>query len=73
MNSCPHCGKAVFRPSKDKKKLKAKTSMLVLHKGGEVEINCGSCGYGILLPLSADEGTPKLRKAVEPRLMITKT
>lgn len=73
VNDCPHCGKAVFRQSKDQKKLKAKTSIVVLHKGGDVEINCGSCGKGVLLPLVVKAGSPTLQKARAPKLVVPKT
>lgn len=72
MEACPHCGSAVFRKSKDGAKLKAKTRILVLHKAGEVEINCGSCGKGVLLPLVLAPGAPELKKADMPKLVVRK-
>ncbi len=70
--ACPHCEKPIFRKSADGAKLKAKTRILVLHKaGGEVEINCGSCGKGVLLPLIVVD-TLKLRKAHMPKLVVRK-
>jgi len=62
MEGCPHCGKAVFRLSPDGLKLKAPTTCLVIHKSGEVEINCPKCKLGVLVPL-ATAGTLELRKA----------
>jgi hypothetical protein len=61
---CPHCGGNLFHKSADGEKLKAKTSMLILHKGGAVEVNCGICKRGVLLPLVIREGPVELRKAV---------
>jgi hypothetical protein len=49
-------------------KLKARTRIVVLHKAGEVEINCDGCGKGILLPLARVEGAG-IRKADMPRLV----
>lgn len=72
MKACPHCGQAVFRKSKDGAKLKAKTRILVLHKAGEVEINCGACGKGVLLPLVLAKGEVGLRKADMPKLVVRK-
>lgn len=49
---CPFCNSDVFALSQDGERLKANTSMLVLHKAtNEVEINCATCKNGILLPL----------------------
>ncbi len=53
MTACPHCDAALFRSSGDK--LKARTSMLVLHKSGNVEINCPSCRRGVYLPLAISD------------------
>jgi len=72
MKSCPHCGQPVFRKSATGQKLKAKTRILVLHKSGDVEINCGGCGKGVLLPLAVIEGETELRKAEPPRLVARK-
>ncbi len=56
-NQCPHgCGSVVFRS--DEGKLKAKTSMLVLHRDGDTEIVCPRCGGGIILPLTQERGVP---------------
>jgi len=43
--------------------------MLVLHKSGEVEINCRRCKHGVLLPLTLASGAFVLRKA-EPRYVV---
>lgn len=66
---CPHCGTALFQRSAGGAKLKARTSILVLHKSGDVEINCRKCGGGVFLPLAAIPGA--LRKAhAPPRLVV---
>lgn len=70
--ACPHCAQPMFKATGDGRKLKARTSMLVLHKGGSVEINCGVCGKGVIIPLELRAGPVELRKAVEPRLVIPK-
>lgn len=66
MKKCPHCGKTVFRLAPDGLRVKAATTCLVLHKSGEVEINCPKCKLGILVPLEAREGDLELKKA-KPR------
>lgn len=68
--NCPHCTALVFRPSPGK--LKARTKILVLHKSGEVEINCGVCGKGVLLPLVIKPDSLELRKADSPKLIVRK-
>jgi hypothetical protein len=70
---CPHCTQPVFRLSQDGQKLKAKTSMLVLHKSGEVETNCGACGRGVIIPLTLKEGPIELKKSSEPRLIVRRS
>lgn len=72
MKDCPHCQQPIFRKSAGGSKLKARTKILVLHKSGEVEINCASCGKGVLLPLQVAEDAPELRKAEPPRLIARK-
>lgn len=71
---CPHCSEAVFRATPDAEKLKARTTMLVLHKSGGVEINCARCGHGVLLPLQLSDGPFELKKASSDakRLVIRK-
>ena len=64
--NCPHCSKAVFRLSADGGKIKAITNCLVLHKSGDVEINCGHCKRGLIVPLMPQPGESKLRKARDP-------
>ena len=71
-NKCPWCEKVVFKLSKDGSRIKAPTSILVLHKSGDVEINCGHCRKGVLLPLAAKEGHKQLRKAVPDRMHFLK-
>lgn len=67
--ACPHCGDALFRGAADGSRLKARTSMLVLHKSGDVEINCAACKRGVLLPLSPIKDAP-LRKATETKFIV---
>lgn len=67
---CPHCGALMFRASKDGSRVKARTSILVLHKGGDVEINCAECGHGVLLPLTPATSSVGLRKADAPKLVV---
>jgi hypothetical protein len=67
---CPHCSAPVFRLSEDGSKLKARTRILVLHKsGGSVEINCHSCGRGVILPLALSPGDFQIKKAAAPRFV----
>lgn len=73
MNECPHCKNPVFRQSNGGSKLKARTSMLVLHKAGEVEINCGCCGKGVLVPLAVNDDSLVMKKASHPKLVVPKT
>lgn len=73
MTCCPWCDRPVFRKARDGGKLKARTSILVIHKGGAVEINCGSCGKGVLLPLELASDSLTLRKAVGPKLVARTT
>lgn len=64
---CPHCGEAVFRAADGGRKLKARTSVLVLHKNNEAEINCHSCGQGVIIPMVPAAGAVALRKAMPSR------
>lgn len=67
---CPHCGKPIFRMAKSGDKLRARTSILVLHKSGEVEINCESCRRGVIIPMRV-EGSPTMKKAADgPRFVV---
>lgn len=73
MQSCPHCNRTMFRLSQDGSKVKTRTTCFVMHKSGEIEINCPKCGRGVMLPfLSVQEQKPKeLRKAKpEPRYVV---
>jgi hypothetical protein len=73
MQDCPHCAEPVFTVSTDGTRLKAPTTMLILHKSGGVEINCGSCKRGIILPLQPVEGDVSLKKArSKPRFFVRK-
>lgn len=65
--NCPHCAQPVFRKSADGTRLKARTSILVLHKAGGIEINCPSCRGGIVIPVAPVEGA--LQKAHVPRFV----
>lgn len=49
--TCPHCAQPVFRKSNSGARYKVKTSILVLHKGGEIEFNCTACRRAIILPM----------------------
>lgn len=42
----------MFKAKSDR--LKARTSIVVIHKSGEVEINCEHCRKGVLLPMQID-------------------
>jgi len=72
MDRCPHCNHKLFRLSKGGQKLKVATTVLVLHKSGEVEINCPKCKLGVLVPLKAD-GKKTLRKAALSQRHILRT
>lgn len=63
MQNCPHCSKAIFKMSEDGSRLKAPTTMLIMHKSGGIEINCGHCKQGVILPLQAIQGDVTLKKA----------
>ena len=70
---CPHCKAPVFRASSDAQKMKARTSMVVLHKSGEVELNCGACGKGVVVPLALKEGPFILKKAEAPKFVFRRS
>lgn len=72
MESCPHCGKSVFRLSPDGKRIKAATSCLVIHKSGEIEINCPKCKLGVLVPLRVQTDAMTLKKAKPHRKHLLK-
>lgn len=65
-HACPHCGQDVFRAGSGK--IKARTTMLVVHKSGDAEINCGSCGRGVIVGTVAV--AESLRKAEAPRPVV---
>lgn len=50
---CPYCYSDVFTLSRDGERAKASTSIVVLHKGGDIEINCSTCKNGVILPIVA--------------------
>lgn len=64
--NCPHCDKPMVKAFG--LKLKIPTSMVVLHKAGDVEVNCPHCKAGVLLPLTVTTGG--LRKAAPPKLRL---
>lgn len=64
MNACPHCDKPVFRAEGGKAKLGR--TIVVLHKGGDLEVNCPHCRSGIVVGRLESVA---LRKAT-PRLII---
>lgn len=67
---CPHCSKPLFRMTKSGDKLRARTSILVLHKDGTVEINCVECKHGVIVPMTPVKDAP-LRKAADgPRFVV---
>ena len=70
IQACPHCKAGLFALSRDGAKLKAITSILVLHKSGEVEINCTSCKNGVLLPLAVVPGAQLAKGRVAQRLTV---
>lgn len=51
------------------KRLRARTSMLIIHESGQAEINCEHCKKGVFMPLTLSEGPFEMRKA-EPRLLL---
>ena len=67
--NCPHCQQPVFRKSGNNGKVKVNTSIFVLHKGGEAEINCPRCRRGIIIGRIE---TVQMRKAM-PRLVVRTT
>lgn len=70
IRTCPHCQAELFAMSRDGAKLKAITSILVLHKSGEVEINCAACKNGVLLPLAAVPGAALAKGRVAQRITV---
>jgi uncharacterized C2H2 Zn-finger protein len=61
---CPHCEGQVFRKSNSGNRYKARTAIVVLHKSGELEINCASCKRAIILPTVFRSDNRSLRKAI---------
>lgn len=70
MNACPTCSGALFTLSKDETKLKATTSVILLHKSGEVEINCPHCKCGVILPLAPIPGQTTLKKGRQHQRLV---
>jgi hypothetical protein len=69
---CPHCDKPVFHMTKDRTRAKAKVTCLILHKAGDVEINCPECKRGILLPFHRAE-SGEMKKSQYPKHTVLKT
>ena len=61
--ACPHCQGSLFRKSTGGR-LKARTRIIVLHKSGEVELNCGVCRKPVLLPVAFRSDNRTLRKGL---------
>lgn len=64
--SCPHCQQPMFRRSESGNKAKLGRSAVVLHKSGDIEVNCPRCRRGVILG-RLDDLT--MRKA-QPRLIV---
>lgn len=64
---CPHCNAQILLKKGGKAKLR--TSMVVLHEGGDVEINCPSCREPVLLPVAATD-QPIRKAAPGPRYVV---
>ena len=67
--ACPYCGQMLFRSVASGERLKASTSILVVHQSGQVEINCRVCKHGVIVPLVLADGPFALRKS-EPRYVV---
>lgn len=67
MGNCPHCNADIARASGDK--VKIRTSIVVLHKSGGIEINCPTCKRGVIIP--ATIGAGPIRKS--ERFVISKS
>jgi len=72
MEDCPHCGKPVFRLNPDGTKIKAATTCLIIHKSGEIEINCPKCKLGVIVPLVTKTEGMTLKKAKPHRRHLLK-
>ena len=71
MTECPHCAASLFTLHDEGARLKANTTIIVLHKSGDVEINCSNCKNGVLLPLVVSKDV-QLRKGRTYRPVIFK-
>ncbi len=67
--NCPHCNSAIFSLSKDGERLKALTTVIVLHKSGVVEINCPRCKNGVILPLVKSDKVELRKGRVQQRFV----
>ena len=62
----------MLKRSADGQRLKVPTTCLVLHKSGDVEINCQHCKQGVIVPLQLDtSGT--IRKSTYTRHTLRRT
>lgn len=63
--ACPHCAAQMFKATADGTRLRARTPIIVLHKGtNAVEINCAACGRGVYLPFEIKGESATLSKAL---------
>jgi hypothetical protein len=67
MPTCPHCQAPIGHVAANSDKVKLATRIVVLHKSGDVEINCGRCKRGVII---GSMTATALRKAAPPRLVI---
>jgi hypothetical protein len=61
---CPHCGATIFRKSSGGNRFKARTGIVVIHRDGALELNCGACRQPVILPTKLPQDNIALRKAV---------
>lgn len=71
--SCPHCNAVILSERDGRAKLR--TAIVVLHKSGDVEVNCPSCRRAVLLPcvVAPERGVRKAESTPELRLGIPLT
>lgn len=65
MTACPHCQQPMFRKSEHGNKQKLARTPVIVHKSGDIEVNCPRCRRGVILGSAATA----LRKA-QPRLVV---
>lgn len=66
MSECPHCQQPVFRRDSTGNKAKLGRTPFVLHKSGDIEVNCPRCRRGIIVGRIVE---PVMKKA-QPRLVV---